>query len=141
MTPSRNWLLLPNVPHNALIDRQPNAIPQTVPWDADRLLQQLTLGEDSRVDFKEAIFERGHVREPRRERIANQLAALGNTVGGTLIFSVSASGKLRPMGRRDLDALESQVREACADNIRPPLPFLTQRGGCAGRSVRARRGG
>ena len=25
-------------------------------WDADRLLTQLALGEDSRVEFKEAVF-------------------------------------------------------------------------------------
>lgn len=97
-----------------------------MPWDADRLLQRLTL-EDSRVEFKEAIFERGRVREPRRERIANQLAALGNTVGGALIFSVSDSGELRSMNRREMDALESLVREVCVDSISPPLPFLTQR--------------
>ena len=85
------------------------------------------LGEDSRVEFKEVIFEHGEVREPRRERIANELAALGNTVGGALIFSVSDGGELRPMNRQELDALESLVGEVCADSIRPPLPFLTQR--------------
>lgn len=60
-----------------------------MPWDTDKLLQQLTLGEDSRVEFNEVFFEQGRVREPRRERIANERAALGNTVGGVLIFSVS----------------------------------------------------
>ena len=98
-----------------------------MPWDADKLLQQLTLGEDSRVEFKEVIFGQGRDREPRRERIANELAALGNTVGGVLIFSVSDGGKLRPMDRRELDALESLIGEVCADSIRPPLPFLTER--------------
>lgn len=98
-----------------------------MPWDADKLLQQLTLGEDSRVEFKEVFFEQGRVREPCRERIANELAALGNTVGGVLIFSVSDGGELRPMNRRELDALESLIGEVCADSIRPPLPFLTER--------------
>ena len=100
---------------------------RTVPWDADRRLQQLTLGEDSRVEFKEVFFDRGRVQGPRRERLANELAAFGNTVGGALIFSVSDRGALRRMDRRELDALESLIREVCADSIRPPLPFLTQR--------------
>lgn len=98
-----------------------------MPWDADRLLQQLALGEDSRVEFKEIVFEPGRVREPRRERIADELAAFGNTVGGALICSASDRGELQPMNRQELDALESLISEVCADSIRPPLPFLTQR--------------
>ena len=65
-------------------------------WDADRLRMQLTLGEDSRVEFKEAVFEGSRVRGPRRERVANELAAFGNTLGGALIFSVSDAGGCVP---------------------------------------------
>ena len=96
-------------------------------WDADRMLTQLALGEDSRVEFKEAVFDGGRVREPRRERVANELAALGNTLGGALIFSVSDSGEVRPMKREEMDNLEAYVGEICADSIRPPLRFTTQR--------------
>ena len=60
-----------------------------MPWDSDSLLQQLELGEDSRVEFKEAVFAGNRVREPRRDSIADELAAFGNTLGGTLIFSVT----------------------------------------------------
>ena len=96
-------------------------------WDTDKLLKQLSLGEDSRVEFKEAVFEGSRVREPRRERIANELAAFGNTLGGALIFSVSDKGEVRPMSRDKMDALEAYISEICADSIRPPLPFVTQR--------------
>ena len=68
-------------------------------WDADKLLRQLALGEDSRVKFKEVVFTGSRVREPRCQRIANELAAFGNTLGGALIFSVSDAGEVRPMSR------------------------------------------
>ena len=96
-------------------------------WDADRLLTQLALGEDRRVELKEAVFDGGRVREPRRERIANELAAFGNTLGGALVFSVSDAGEVRPLNREKMDALEAYVSEICADSVRPPLPFTTQR--------------
>ena len=96
-------------------------------WDADKLLRQLALGEDSRVEFKEVVFAGSRVREPRRQRIANELAAFGNTLGGALIFSVSDAGEVRPMSREMMDALEAYVSEICADSVDPPLEFTTQR--------------
>ena len=96
-------------------------------WDSDRLRMQLALGEDGRVEFKEAVFDGSRVRGPRRERIANELTAFGNTLGGALIFSVSDTGEVHPMNREEMDVLESYISEICADRIRPPLRFTTQR--------------
>ena len=90
-------------------------------WDADKVLKQLELGEDSRIEFKEVVFAGIRVLEPRRRRIANELAAFGNTLGGALIFSVSDAGEVRPMNREMMDALEAYVSEICADSIHPPL--------------------
>ena len=98
-----------------------------MPWNSRRLLQQLELGEDSRVEFKEAAFAGNRVREPHRDSIADELAAFGNTIGGTLMFSVTDAGDVRSMSRQEMDALEVFVGEICADSIRPPLPFVTQR--------------
>ena len=96
-------------------------------WDSDRLLLQLELGEDSRVEFKEAVFSGNRVRAPHRDAIADELAAFGNTIGGTLIFSVSDAGTVGLISRQQMDALEAFVGEVCADSIRPPLAFVTQR--------------
>jgi predicted HTH transcriptional regulator len=96
-------------------------------WDADKLLKHVALGEDSRVEFKEAGFSGRRVSKPRRESVADELAALGNTVGGTLIFSVSDGGAVRPMDRQQMDAVEAFVGEVCSDSIHPPLAFTTQR--------------
>ncbi len=91
------------------------------------MLLQLKLGEDSRVEFKEAVFSGNRVRAPHRDAIADELAAFGNTIGGTLIFSVSDAGTVRLMSRQQMDALETFVGEICSDSIRPPLAFVTQR--------------
>ena len=98
-----------------------------VPWTSERLRKQIELGEDSRVEFKEARFAGSRVSAPRRESVADELAALGNTVGGTLIFSVSDAGTVQPMDRTQMDALGAFVGELCSDSIHPPLAFITQR--------------
>ena len=98
-----------------------------MPWNSDRLLQQLQLGEDSLVEFKEVGFAGKRIQDPRRETVADELAAFGNTIGGTLIFSVSDAGEVRSMNREQMDALEAFVGEICSDSIRPPLAFVTQR--------------
>ena len=96
-------------------------------WDSNSIFRQLDLGEDSRVEFKEVEFIENRVRAPHRDAIADELAAFGNTIGGTLIFSVSDSGEVHLMNRQQMDALETFVSEICADSIRPPLAFITQR--------------
>ena len=70
--------------------------------DADKLLTRLTLGDDNRVRFMEVDFTDGCVREPRRQRIADELAAFGNTLGGALISSVSDAGEVRWTSRGSL---------------------------------------
>ncbi len=100
-----------------------------MPWDSDAFLKQLELGEDSRVEFKEVTFSDNdlHVRAPHRSTIADELSALGNTMGGTLLFSVSDAGDVRSMNRKQMDTLEAFVGEVCSDNIHPSLAFVTQR--------------
>ncbi|MCE2432691.1 MAG: putative DNA binding domain-containing protein [Candidatus Latescibacteria bacterium] len=98
-----------------------------MPWDSDSLLRQIELGEDSRVEFKEVVFAGNRIDAPRRETVANELAAFGNTIGGTLIFSVSDAGEVRSLDRKQMDALEAFVGEICADSISPSLAFVTQR--------------
>ncbi len=96
-------------------------------WNSEQVLDQIELGEDSHVEFKEVTFAGNRVREPRREVIADELAVFGNATGGTLIFSVSDTGIVQPLNRQRMDALEEFVSEICADSIKPGLPFETQR--------------
>ena len=98
-----------------------------MPWDSDRLMTQLERGGNSRVNLKKVVFANNRVRVPRRESVADELAAFGNSLGGTLIFSESDAGEARWMNRHRMDVLEIFVGEICAGSIRPPLPFVTQR--------------
>ena len=42
-----------------------------MPWDSKSLVQQIELGEDSRVEFEEAGFAGNRVRAPRRETVSS----------------------------------------------------------------------
>ena len=97
-------------------------------WNARSLLRQVELGEDSRLEFKEAFFKEGRPHAPSREVVADELAAFANSAGGTLVFSVSDQGDVRRLTRPEIDALEAFVGEICSDTtIKPPLHFTTQR--------------
>ena len=96
-------------------------------WTSDEFLERLQLGEDSRVEFTEAFFKGDAVEAPERKDIANELAALGNGSGGSLILSVSDGRKVQALSPEQMDALEGFVSQVCADNIHPPLAFTTQR--------------
>ena len=98
-----------------------------MPWDSDRLMTQLERGGNSRVNLKKVVFADNRVRVPRRDSVADELAAFGNSLGGTLIFSESNAGEARWMNRHRMDVLEAFIDKTCAESIRPPLPFLTQR--------------
>ena len=98
-----------------------------MPRDSDRLMAQLERGGNSRVNLKKVVFANNRVRVPRRESVADELAAFGNSLGGTLIFSESDAGEARWMNRHRMDVLEAFIDKTCAESVRPPLPFLTQR--------------
>ena len=98
-----------------------------MPWDSDRLTTQRERGGNSCVDLKEVVFADNRVRVPRRDSVADELAAFGNSLGGTLIFSESNAGEARWMNRHRMDVLEAFIDKTCVESIRPPLPFLTQR--------------
>ena len=96
-------------------------------WTSDQLLRQIELGEDSRVELKEAFFSGRRVKAPDRKALADELAAMGNARGGTLVFSVSDAGEVGRLSREQMDALEKFVYEICNDTIRPALFYNSHR--------------
>ncbi len=88
----------------------------------DELIDKIRLGEDSFLEIKEVRFAGKRVSSPRRDPLADELAAFANTRGGVCVLGVD--DKTRnivgiPVER--LDAVEDFVREVCADSIEPPL--------------------
>ena len=89
--------------------------------DAD-LRRRIRLGEDSILEFKEVIVSGGRIAAPDRNAIADELAALANSRGGTLILGVDdKTHQVRGIPLDDLDAVEGWVREICNDSVKPPL--------------------
>ena len=86
------------------------------------LLKRLRLGEDSTLELKRVLTAGSRVTDPRRNDLADELAAFANSRGGTLILGVDDSTREvlgLPLDR--LDAVEAWVRETCNDSIKPAL--------------------
>ena len=86
------------------------------------LLDKVRLGEDAYLECKEVRFAGARVTEPRRETLADELAAFSNSHGGVLLIGVE--DKTRevlgiPLSR--LDEVERLVHELCHDSIHPPI--------------------
>ena len=90
--------------------------------------RQMRLGEDSRWEFKEIEFVGNVPRSPRRNDLADELAAFANTDGGVILCGVTDSGAVQGMSRERMDALERLLVEVCTDMITPPIrPIVLRR--------------
>ena len=83
--------------------------------------RQVALGEDTDLDLKEARFHGNEVKGPRRDHLADELAAFANGRGGRLVLGVSDERKPQSLEPAQLDALVDLVTELCSDSIKPPL--------------------
>ncbi len=90
----------------------------------EELLQKIRLGEDTSLELKTVRFRGDRVEGPRRDDLADELAAIANTHDGVLVLGVD--DKTRevvgiPVER--LEAVERWVYEICNDRIEPPVLF------------------
>lgn len=86
------------------------------------LLEKISLGEDSSLELKELRFSGERVTAPKRDALADELAAFANARGGVLVLGVEDSTReIIGIPRDKLDAVETFVRELCFDSIDPPL--------------------
>lgn len=92
------------------------------------LLDKIQLGEDSFLELKEVRFAGNRIRGPSQTDLADELAAFANSAGGVLVLGVEDRNREVvgvPLER--LDALESMVREACEQSIKPPMAPVIER--------------
>lgn len=87
----------------------------------EEIKHQIRLGEDSYWEFKEIMFTGNVPKSPRRDDLADELAAFANTDGGVLLCGVTDSGDVQGMSREQMDALERLLTEICTDAIKPPV--------------------
>ena len=87
--------------------------------------RQLRLGEDSYWEFKQVDFHGNRPIAPRRDDLADEIAAFANAGGGVLLCGVTDEGEVQGMSREHMIAIERMVAGVCSDSIRPPLFDVT----------------
>ena len=91
--------------------------------DASRLWQQVALGEDTGLELMEVRFRGLRVVGPRRDDLADELAACANGRGGRVVLGVTDDRRPQGLDQAELDALADLATEICSDSVKPPLDF------------------
>ena len=86
------------------------------------LRDRLQLGEDLTLESKRVDVAGQRVKHPDRGDFADDLAAMANGRGGTVVLGVDdRSREVLGIPLTDLDIVEGWVREICNDSIEPAL--------------------
>ena len=73
------------------------------------LIEKIGLGEDSTVEFKRQL--------PRRDSLADEIAAFANARGGVILIGVDDHGDIVGLDQHNLDQTEKTVVEICRDSV------------------------
>ena len=85
-------------------------------------LRRIRLGEDSILELKSVRVSGSRITAPDRKDLADELAALANSRGGTVVLGVDdETRRIQDISLDTLDALEGWVREICNDSVTPAL--------------------
>ena len=86
------------------------------------LLDKIRLGESTFLEYKEVRFAGGRVSQPRRDDLADELAAFANSRGGVFVLGVEdKTHEVLGIPVDRLDTVVDFVREVCIDSIEPAL--------------------
>ena len=91
--------------------------------DARLFWEQVRLGEDSRLELKQARFQGDGVSAPHRDGLVDGFAAFANSAGGRIVLGVTDDREPQSLTPAQLDLLADCVTEICCDGIEPPLDF------------------
>ena len=86
------------------------------------LIERIRLGEDSTLALKrvDVVGRRGE--SPHRWGFADEMAAMANGRGGTVVLGIDDRSKeVLGIPPDDLDIVEGRVRELCNDSVKPAL--------------------
>lgn len=88
----------------------------------DWLFQVIKQGENSRVDFKRALFLGDKEKKRENQELAQNLAAFANSYGGFLLIGVSdeKEGK-KVVGFTSTDLILQRIVNICRDSVQTPL--------------------
>lgn len=92
------------------------------------LLQKIRLGEDTSLELKTVQFRGDRVSEPKRDELADELAAIANTHDGVLVLGVDDKTRdIDGIPVERIEAAERYVYEICNESIKPPVLFQSFR--------------
>ena len=92
------------------------------------LLKQIALGEDSVLELKAVEFSDNKVTVPHKNGMADELAAMANTVSGVIVLGVDdKSREIIGIPLEKLNIVESWLRSICNDSIDPPLDCVIRK--------------
>ena len=92
------------------------------------LLQKIRLGEDTSLELKTVQFRGDRVSEPKRDELADELAAIANTHDGVLVLGVDDKTRdIDGIPLERIEAVERYVYEICNESIKPPVIFRSFR--------------
>lgn len=94
----------------------------------DDWLKRIRLGEDSTLELKRVVMRSNNkVEGPHPDSLADELAAMANAQGGTLILGIDDTSKqVLGIAYVALDTVEKWLAELCQARIDPPLDIFTQ---------------
>lgn len=95
--------------------------------DITALLKQVSLGEDTTLEFKKLQFNKNKMKiaAPHRNSMADELAAMANAHTGIILLGVDDKTKnICGIQKSQLDLIETWVRNICNDLIEPPLDCI-----------------
>ena len=86
------------------------------------LFDRIQLGENSTLELKCVDVAGQRVKSPDRRDFADELAAMANSRGGTVVLGVDdASKEVIGIPLNHLDIVEGWAREICNDSVKPAL--------------------
>lgn len=95
--------------------------------DEAGLWEAVRLGEDSHLELKEVRFRGNRLEAPRRDHLADEIAAFANASGGRLVLGVTDQRVPQALTPEQLNRLMDMVGEICTDSIRPAIEYQAHR--------------
>ena len=96
--------------------------------DTDALALRIRHGEDSRLELKRVQFSGTRIAAPKRSDLADEMAAMANTSGGTVVLGVDDKTRsLLGIPPEKFDIVEEWIVGICEDSIEPPLDMETHK--------------
>ncbi|OFZ81514.1 MAG: hypothetical protein A2583_03980 [Bdellovibrionales bacterium RIFOXYD1_FULL_53_11] len=90
--------------------------------EANSILEKIKLGEDTSLELKEVVFRGDKIEGPRRDELADEIAAIANTTNATVVLGVNDKTRaITGIEKQNLDTVEQYVRDICNDSIKPPV--------------------